>query len=89
VKLKGESWAGTVIMTVPDSRGMEQEIAFIPWECVPKWMVLIHEGKVAPRLRPKLRHYKAEARDVLARAFLGTPEAPSSGGSGSITGPVV
>jgi|GEM_PF-3455848 len=70
-KLREHAWSGMVEMSTPDLRGREQVTCVIPLDSLPMWMVTIHEGKVSPEIREKLRQYQLEARDVLAKHFLG------------------
>jgi hypothetical protein len=69
-RLRSSRWAGIVMMTTPDHKGVEQTYAVIPSDSVPMWLATINESKVAERVRSKLVRYQLEVRDVLARHFL-------------------
>lgn len=75
-KLKQAAWARVAEIAIRDSAGRSQMTCVLDLDCLPMWMVTIKPGKVAPENREKLVAYQAEARDVLARHFLGEPAAP-------------
>jgi hypothetical protein len=76
VKLKKASWSRVVMITTLDGKNANQGTYVMPLDSLPMWMSHINPAKVATHLKEKLELFQLEARDVLARHFLGIPSPP-------------
>lgn len=77
-------WSTMDIMTTVGEDGKPHEVAVIPIDKIPMWLVQIKPTKVAPEIREKLRLYQIEAADVLARWALGKNARKPSGSGSSL-----
>jgi hypothetical protein len=69
VKLREKPWARTVIITVRDANGRQQQTFCIDLDTLPMWLATIDVGRVAEDVRGKLTAYQCEAADALRRYF--------------------
>jgi hypothetical protein len=70
VKLKRSAWATTTMINTPVEDGRIRPQLYLDIDGLPLWMATLHVGRIAEHLRPKVRWYQEQARDVLAAAFL-------------------
>lgn len=73
-KLKVASWATVPMIGMVDPNGRLRDTVMIRVNDIPMWMTTIQVARVKLEVRPKLRWYHEQARDVLAKAFLPTFE---------------
>lgn len=75
--LKTYHWACVDEMSM-QIEGQGRSVAILPLDQLPMWMVKINVEKIAKELRPKLKLYQIEARDVLAAHFAPQHAVPES-----------
>jgi hypothetical protein len=69
--LKKEAWACVGLKPTHDSGGRVQEMACLPMDQVPMWLVHIQPSRVKESLRAKLIVYQKECVKVLSDHFFG------------------
>jgi hypothetical protein len=70
-KLKERPWSRTVIMTVRDARGHNQDAFCVDLDTLPSWLTSIEPSKVKPKVRPRLEDFQRECARVLSEHFFG------------------
>lgn len=70
-KLQKLPWARTVIIPVPDARGVLQDQVCLNIRSVAGWLFTLNAGKVAEHLREKLVRYQRECADALSDHLFG------------------
>jgi hypothetical protein len=69
VKLASKAWSRTAMIALRESAGRQQATFCLHLDDLPMWLAGIE--RVQPDVAPKLLRFQREARDVLARHFLG------------------
>jgi hypothetical protein len=70
-RLKKAHWGGIVKMTMPDQRGVPQEVVMIPRRAISMWIATIHVSQVAFAARETIKVFQDEFVDLAEAWFFG------------------
>lgn len=68
-KLRGRSWATTVLKTVVAADGRAREMLLVDRRTLTMWLATLDERRVSPAARERVIAYQAEAADALDAYF--------------------
>jgi hypothetical protein len=68
-KLRGRSWATTVLSTVVAADGRDREMLMVDRRTLTMWLATLDERRIAAAARPRVIAYQAEAADALDAYF--------------------
>lgn len=68
-KLRGRSWATTVLSTVVAADGRAREMLMVDRRTLTMWLATLDERRVSAAARPRVIAYQAEAADALDAYF--------------------
>lgn len=76
-KLRGRSWATTVVSTVVAADGRPRDMLLVDRRTLTMWLATLDERRVSETARPRVVAYQAEAADALDSYFNQRTAAPA------------
>lgn len=70
---------GTVIITIPDNKGINQNTLCLDIDYLPMFLIGIQADRCNEEARPYLKEFKLKAKDKLSEAFINKPDVIAPG----------